>query len=406
MLDVNKIRNDFPMLRDDSLIYLDNGATTFKPQVVIDAMNNYYNHYTSNAHRGDYSLALKVDQNYENVRNIVASFINCDKDEVVFTSGATYGLNLIAQGYGGKFLQKGDVIVTTYEEHASNILPYFKLAKEKGIEIRYIDFDQNGRITVENFQKVMDEKVKMVAISHVSNVLGYINPIKEICQIAHKYNAVVAVDGAQSVPHIKVDVRDLDCDFLAFSAHKLCGPTSSGVMYGKKQLLDKMDPLLLGGDSNARFYSDGSYVLKNPPYKFEAGTQNIEATIAMGAAINYLMNIKMENIMEYEHYLKSYLVEKMKKLDNIIMYNSQTDSGIVSFNVKSIFAQDVTSYLAKHNICLRSGNHCAKLLVNYLNSSATVRASLYFYNTVEEIDRFIEVLSSITLEKCIDSALF
>ena len=177
-------------------------------------------------------------------------------------------------------------------------------------------------------------------------------------------------------------------------------------MYGKKQLLDKMDPLLLGGDSNARFYSDGSYVLKNPPYKFEAGTQNIEATIAMGAAINYLMDLKMENIMEYEHYLKSYLVEKMKKLDNIIMYNSQTDSGIVSFNVKSIFAQDVTSYLAKHNICLRSGNHCAKLLVNYLNSSATVRASLYFYNTVEEIDRFIEVLSSITLEKCIDSALF
>lgn len=405
MLDVLEIRKDFPMLKDDSLIYFDNGATTFKPQAVIDATVDYYTNYTSNAHRGDYHLALKVDEKYENVRNIVAEFINCSPKEVVFTSGATYGLNLAAYGYGKTHLKKGDVVVTTKQEHASNILPYFRLKDEIGIEIVYVPFDEKGRITIDNFKSVMSDKVKMVAINQVSNVLGYHNPIKEICQIAHQYNAVVVVDAAQSAPHIKIDVKDLDCDFLAFSSHKLCGPTSAGVLYGKKELLEETAPLLLGGDSNARFYSNGEILLKDVPYKFEAGTQNIEANIAMGEAIKYLMNISLEEISSYEKYLREYLMSKLSKLDNLIIYNPDAEAAIVTFNVKGIFAQDVTSYLSSKDICLRSGNHCAKLLVDYLGTAATVRVSLYFYNTTDEIDRFVDILKDISLEKCIDIAL-
>ncbi len=404
MMDIEKIRKDFPMLQSD-IVYLDNGATTFKPQAVIETMDNYYRQYTANAHRGDYKLALHVDQAYENVRNIVAEFINCDKDEVVFTSGATEGLNMIAQGYCRQHLHKGDVIISTYAEHASNILPYYRLKEQIGVEIVYVPFDKDGRITVDNFRSVMNEKVKFVAINCVSNVLGYVNPIKEICAIAHQYGALVAVDGAQSVPHIKTDVKELDCDFLAFSAHKLCGPTGVGVLYGKKKILEKTEPLLLGGGSNARFNSCGEVLLKDVPYKFEAGTQPIGEVIAMGEAIRYLMNISMDNITEYEHLLRDHLVDSLKQLNNLKLYNPNTDTGIVTFNVKGIFAQDVASYLGNKNICLRSGNHCAKILVDFLHTPATLRCSLYFYNTMAEIDKLVKELQDITIEKCIDVIL-
>ncbi|MDO4378555.1 MAG: cysteine desulfurase [Erysipelotrichia bacterium] len=404
MMDIEKIRKDFPMLQSD-IIYLDNGATTFKPQAVIETMDSYYRQYTANAHRGDYKLALHVDQAYENVRNIVAEFINCDKDEVVFTSGATEGLNMIAQGYCRRHLHKGDVIISTYAEHASNILPYYRLKEEIGVEIVYVPFDKDGRITVDNFRSVMNEKVKFIAINCVSNVLGYINPIKEICAIAHQYGALVAVDGAQSVPHIKTDVKELDCDFLAFSAHKLCGPTGVGVLYGKKKLLEETEPLLLGGGSNARFNSCGEVLLKDVPYKFEAGTQPIGEVIAMGEAICYLMNIGMDNITNYEHQLRDHLIGSLKQLNNLNLYNPNTDTGIVTFNVKGIFAQDVASYLGNKNICLRSGNHCAKILVDFLHTPATLRCSLYFYNTMEEIDKLVKELQDITIEKCIDVIL-
>lgn len=404
MLEVNKIRNDFPMLRKD-VIYFDNGATTFKPKCVIDKLNEYYNDYTANAHRGDYTLALEVDKAYEDVREKVASFISCKKEEVVFTQGATEGLNMIAYGYCRKHLHEGDIILSTYAEHASNILPYYRLQDELGIKIVYIPFDKDGRITVENFKSVMNDKVKFVAINHVSNVLGYENPIKEICQISHEHGVVVAVDGAQSVPHLKTDVKDLDCDFLAFSAHKMCGPTGLGILYGKKNLLEETEPLLLGGGSNARFNSCGQVILKDVPYKFEAGTQPIAEVMAFGATIDYLTNIGMDNIKEYEISLRDYLLEGMKKLNNLEIYNPTTDTGIITFNVKGIFAQDVASYLSTQKICLRSGNHCAKILVDYLKTSATLRCSLYFYNTFEEIDKLIEVLKDTTIEKCIDVIL-
>lgn len=404
MLEVNKIRSDFPMLSKD-VIYFDNGATTFKPKCVIDKLNEYYKDYTANAHRGDYTLALEVDKEYENVREKVANFINCEKEEVIFTHGATEGLNMIAYGYCHTHLHEGDIILSTYAEHASNILPYYRLQDELGIKIVYIPFDEDGRITVENFKSVMNDKVKFVAINHVSNVLGYENPIKEICAIAHEHGVVVAVDGAQSVPHLKTDVKDLDCDFLAFSAHKMCGPTGLGILYGKKKLLEETQPLLLGGGSNARFNSCGQVILKDVPYKFEAGTQPIAEVMAFGATIDYLTNIGMNNIKEYETSLRDYLLEGMKKLNNLEIYNPTTDTGIITFNVKGIFAQDVASYLSTQNICLRSGNHCAKILVDYLKTSATLRCSLYFYNTFEEIDKLIEVLKDTTIEKCIDVIL-
>lgn len=405
MLDIDKIRNDFPML-EKGVVYLDNGATTFKPKQVIDSFNDCYDNYTANAHRGDYKLALTVDQKYEETRNEVAKFINCDASQVVFTYGATSALNMIAEGYCRKFLKKGDVVISTLAEHASNILPYFRLKQELGIEVVYIPFDDEGRVTLDAFKSVMNNKVKFVAINHVSNVLGYVNPIKEICEIAHEYGALVAVDGAQSVPHLKTDVKDLDCDFLAFSAHKMCGPSGVGVLYGKKQLLDKMDPLMLGGGANARFYSNGDILLKDSPYKFEAGTQPIEATIAFGEAIKYLQSIGLDNIRERELQLRDYALSKLGQLDNLTIYNPNTDSGIISFNVKNIFAQDVTSYLGSKNICLRSGNHCAKILVDFLKVATSIRCSLYFYNTFEEIDRLYEELKDISIEKCVDSVIF
>lgn len=406
MFNVEEIRKDFPMLRGltmsgHPLVYLDNGATTFKPQPVIDAVNRFYTEITANTHRGDYELAYQVDTAYDHCRQTISELIHCRTEEVVFTAGASASLNTIAYGWGRKYLKKGDVILSTVTEHASNTLPWFRVAEENGCEIRFVELDDEGRVTAEKFAQAMDDKVKLVAITAVSNVLGYDVPMKEICHIAHEYGAVVAVDGAQLVPHEPVDVRDMDCDFLAFSAHKMCGPSGVGVLYGKYDLLQQTEPLLLGGGSNARFDSCGNVTLKEAPFKFESGTPNIEGVMGLDAAAQYLMTLGLENIRNYERELHAYAIEKLSMLDNVIVYNPHGDTGIIALNVRDIFAQDAAGYLSSQGIAVRSGNHCAKMLVDFLKVSETIRASLYFYNTRQDIDALVEALKTCTIENCI-----
>lgn len=383
------------------LIYLDNGATTFKPQCVIDAVNHYYTHTTCNIHRGDYDLSFIVDKAYDETRKTVANFIKTsNENEIVFTSGASAALNLVASGWGKK-LKENDIILSTEAEHASSILPWFRVAENTGAKVEYIPLTEKGELTVENFKKVMNHQVKVVALASVSNVLGFPVPIQEITKIAHEYGAIVVCDGAQAVPHIPVDVKAWDVDFLAFSAHKVLGPTGVGVLYGKYELLESMEPALLGGGSNARFDMCGNILLKKAPYKFESGTAAIEATLGMKAAIDYISNIGMENIEAYEKELKRYCIEKLKKLNNIILYNPDAPTGIVTFNVKGVFAQDAASYLNSKKIAVRSGTHCAKILMEVLKTSETIRASFAFYNTKEEVDAFVQAVSEITLENCV-----
>ncbi|MFV0380552.1 MAG: aminotransferase class V-fold PLP-dependent enzyme [Anaerorhabdus sp.] len=402
MFDIKKVRSNFPMLKNSNLIYLDNAATTFKPQCVIDEVVNYYSSMSVNVHRGDYDLEYQLSQKYDDVRNRVAKFINADFKEIVFTKGASDSLNTVAYGYGMKNLKAGDIILSTEAEHASNILPWFKVCEKTGAIIKYIPLTKQGECTVEAFKSVMSNKVKVVVMANVSNVLGYVQPIAEICKIAHEFGAIVVCDGAQSVPHIPCDVKDWDVDFLAFSAHKLCGPTGVGVLYGRYQLLDDMDPLMMGGGSNARFDMCGNILLKNPPYKFESGTPAIEGVLGMGKAIEFIESVGIDNIYNHEKELKKYAINKLNDLDNIEIYNKESELGIIAFNVKGIFAQDVSSYFNSKNIAVRSGNHCAKILVELLGVSETLRASFYFYNTFEEVDAFINVCKEITIEKCVD----
>ena len=401
MFDVEKIRNDFPMLKNNpDLIYFDSAATSLKPQCVIDAVTDFYCTHTSNIHRGDYDIAAKNDRLYDGTRKIIAKFINCSPDEVVYTYNVSHALNQAVMGIS-KFLKPGDVVLTTEAEHASNLLPWFRLQKELGIKIEYIETDLQANISLDQFRKAMHEGVKAVALAQVTNVLGSVQPVKEIAAIAHEYGAYVIVDGAQSVPHMKIDVKDLDCDFFGFSAHKMCGPGGAGVLYGKKKLLEAIDPVFMGGDMNARFSADGSVILKDVPVRFEAGTPNIEGIIGMGAAAEYLMSIGMDEIHAYETELRAYFIEKMKKLDNIELLNPDNTSGPVVFNAKGIFAQDAAGYLASRNIAVRSGNHCAKILKEIIGTDQSVRASLMFYNTKDEVDRFVEAAADITLENAV-----
>ena len=401
MLDVDKIRKDFPMIKNNpDLVYLDSAATSLKPQCVIDAVVDFYTKHTSNVHRGDYRVAEINDKLYDGTRNLVAELIHCDKDEVVYTHNVSHSLNQIAFGLK-PMLKKGDTVLITYAEHASNVLPWFALQKEIGINIEYIETDEEANITIDTFKKAMHEGVKVVSVAEVTNGLGSIQPIKEMCEIAHSYGAYMIVDGAQSVPHMKVDVKDLDVDFLGFSAHKMCGPSGVGILYGKKKLLDAMEPVFYGGDMNARFNKDGEMLLKDTPVKFEAGTPNIEGVIGTGAAIQYLLSIGLDNIHEYEKELRAYAIEKLSQLDNIEIINPNNLYGPIDFNAKGVFAQDAAGFLASKNIAVRSGNHCAKILHNIIHTDQSIRASLYFYNTKEEIDRFVEACKEITLENCV-----
>lgn len=396
MFDVLDIRKDFPMLNGKTmhgkpLVYLDNGATTLKPQIVIDTVCDYLTNYSGNAHRGDYDLSHEVDEQYENARTMIKEFINAKKrEEIVFTSGTTDSLNMIAYGYGRYHLQKDDEILLTVAEHASNILPWFEVAKETGAVVNYIPLDEKGRVVLDNVKKAIHDNTKIISIACVTNVLGFKVPVREICQYAHERGIIVVVDGAQSVPHMKTDVQDLDVDFLAFSGHKMCGPTGIGVLYGKYDLLCETHPMRLGGGSNSRFNSCGVVTLKKPPYKFEAGTPHIEGAIGLGSAVAYLLSIGMDNIESYEHELRNYCIEKMKELKNVEIYN-QDSSGAIAFNIKGVFSQDAASLFNTYGIAVRAGQHCAKILDEFLGVTNTLRASFYFYNTKEEIDQLIEV---------------
>ncbi|MGM9940850.1 MAG: aminotransferase class V-fold PLP-dependent enzyme [Bulleidia sp.] len=399
--DVYEIRKDFPMLRNNpDLIYMDSAATSLKPQCVIDAVTSFYTHHTSNVHRGDYEIAALNDRLYDGCREKVARFINCDPDEVIYTHNISHSLNQAAYGLGYD-LKEGDVILTSMAEHASDLLPWFNLQKEKGVRIEYVPTDRQANISVSDFEKAMHDGVKIIALAHVTNVLGSLVPIREITAIAHRYGAVVVVDGAQSAPHMKVDVKDLDVDFYGFSAHKMCGPSGVGILYGKKALLEKLKPVFEGGDMNARFNKDGEVILKDVPVRFEAGTPNIEGVIGTGAAIDYLMSIGMDEIEKYEVELRAYFCEKMKQLDHIELLNPDNEHGPITFNVKGIFAQDGAGVLASRNIAVRSGNHCAKILHEITGTDQSIRASLYFYNTKEEVDRFVEAAKEITLENAV-----
>ncbi len=385
-------REDFPMLKSD-LIYFDNGATTFKPKSVIDSINYYYTEISANAHRGDYEISYKVDNLYEETRKKVAKFINAKREEIIFTSGATESLNMITNGFFEKLIEPGDEILLTLSEHASNVLPWFKLAKKKGAIIKYIELDSNLHVTMNNVISSITPNTKVISLAQITNVVGDERPIKEITKFAHEHNIFVVVDGAQSVPHTKTDVLDLDCDFLAFSAHKMCGPTGVGVLYGKKELLEELEPINLGGGMNESFDNVDEIYLKELPTRLEAGTPNIAGVIGLGAAIDYLNNIGIDNIKLHEIKLKKYLINKLKSIPHINIVNEECDSGIVAFNVDGVFAQDVAYYLNKYNICVRAGNHCAKILKNAIGVKNTIRVSFYFYNTENEIDKLVELLS-------------
>ena len=385
-------RYDFPML-ENNIIYFDNGATTFKPKCVIDAITDYYKNYSANAHRGDYTISYKVDVAYENSRKKIADFINADFDEVVFTSGTTESLNMIAEGFFKYLLEPGDEILITKSEHASNVLPWFRLAKTNNCIIKYIELDETLHVTMDNVISAITDRTKVISIAGITNVVGDERPIDEICKFAHANNIFVVVDGAQLVPHKHVDVKKSDIDFLAFSGHKMCGPTGIGVLYGKKEFLEKLQPINLGGGMNESFDNENEVYLKELPTRLEAGTPNIAGAIGLGAAVDYLSSVGMDNIENYEGRLKSYLIDKLIKLPYVDIINLESDSGIVSFNIDGIFSQDVAFYLNKYNICVRAGNHCAKILKNETGVKNSLRVSLYFYNTFEEIDKFIELIS-------------
>ncbi len=386
-------REDFPML-DEDIIYLDNGATSLKPKCVIDKMIEYYSKYSANAHRGDYDISYKVDSEYEGTREKVAKFLNADSDEIIFTSGATDSLNMIATGFFGPLIEAGDEILITTSEHASNVLPWFRLQNKYGAVVKYIPLDSNYHVTLDNVKKMVTPNTKVIALAQITNVIGDLRPIKEICKFAHENNIFVVVDGAQSVPHQKVDVKDLDCDFLAFSAHKMYGPTGLGILYGKRELLESLEPVNLGGGMNESFDSPSEILLKELPTRLEAGTPPIAGVIAFGQTIDYLNKLGMDKINERELYLRKYLVDKLIKIPYIDIINLEADSGIVSFNVEGIFSQDVAFYLNKYKVCVRAGNHCAKILKNATKVTNSLRVSLAFYNTESEIDTLVELLAN------------
>lgn len=383
---------DFPMLSNNDLVYFDNAATSFKPKCVIDAMNEYYEHYSANTHRGDYNISFKVDDEYDKARETVKEFINARrKEEIIFTNNATDSMNMIVNGFFDRILTVGDEVILSRSEHASNILPWFILSLKKKIVLKYVELDEDYRITLENLMKVITNKTKVISLAHVTNVIGDVRDIKSIVEIARKHDIFVVVDAAQSVPHMEINVMDMDCDFLVFSAHKMCGPPGVGVLYGKYELLKMMLPTRVGGGMNKQF-NDKELVFADIPFRFEAGTQNLSGIIGFRRAIEYLKSIGMENINKHEKYLRRYLIKRLKEIPYIKIYNENSESAIVLINADNIFSGDLGLYLNSKGICVRSGNHCAKLLKEELGIEDTVRISLYFYNSYEEIDYLIEAL--------------
>ena len=387
-------REDFPMLKQD-IIYFDNSATTFKPKQVLEAITDYYTKYTSNAHRGDYKTSLKVDMLYEETREIVKDFINAKHSkEIIFTSGATNSLNTVAFGFAKYNLKPGDEILLTKTEHASNVLPWIELSKQIDIKIKYIPLDKNLKLQTNILKNAITKKTKLVSVAHVTNTVGDVRDLKEIGDVLKDKGIYFVVDAAQSAGHRKIDVQDMNIDFLAFSGHKMLGPTGIGVLYGKEELLEKTKPLNYGGGMNNFFESSGEVEYKQLPTRLEAGTPNIEGVLGLKEAILYLNKIGLKNIEKHDKELKDYFLEKIKEVDNIEILNKEAEAGNILFNIKGVFPQDTAIYLDHYNICVRAGNHCAKLLKDELGIKNTTRISFYIYNTKQEIDKLVEILKN------------
>lgn len=399
MIDIQKIRADFPILAQEinekPLAYLDNLATSQKPKQVIEALTHYYEFDNANVHRGVHTLAARATDAYESARGKVAKFIHArEVAEIIFTRGTTSAINLVVDSYAEANIEAGDEIVISYLEHHSNLIPWQQLAKRKGAVLKYIELEEDGTISVEQAKKTIGEKTKIVALAHVSNVLGTITPIKEIAAIAHQFGAVILVDGAQAVPHMEVDVVDLDADFYAFSGHKMMAPTGIGALYGKRELLDAMEPTEFGGEM-IDFVELYDSTWKELPWKFEAGTPIIGGAIALGAAIDYLAEVGLENIHAHEQALASYAIEEMSKIEGITIYGPKDASkrcGLVTFNIEGAHPHDIATILDEDGIAIRAGHHCAQPLMKWLDVSSTARASFYIYNTKEEIDALIDGL--------------
>ena len=389
------LKKDFPILNNKQITYLDSGATTQKPEQVINAIEEYYKTANANVHRGAYSLSVEATAKYEEAREKVARFINSPSaEQVIFSKNATESLNLIAYSYGMEKLKKDDEIVISIMEHHSNLVPWQKVAKVTGAKLNYMYINDEFEISNEEIENKITDKTKIVGITHVSNVLGTINNIKKIIKQAHKKGAIVVVDSSQSIPHIKIDVQDLDCDFLVFSGHKILAPLGIGVLYGKKHLLNEMTPFLMGGDMIEYVYEQDT-TFAPLPNKFEAGTQNIEGVIGLSAAIDYIQNLGYEKIAQIEEEVVSYAREELSKLDFLELYitpNKQNHSAVISFNIKGVHPHDVASILDTYGVCVRSGNHCAQPLMRYLGIDSTCRASFYLYNTKEDVDKLVEAL--------------
>lgn len=394
-MEINNIKKDFPLLENQNITYLDSGATTQKPIQVIKAVEEFYQKYNANPHRGAYSLSVEATEQYENTRTKIAKFINAKhREEIIFSKNATESLNLIAYSYGLDNLKKDDEVVISIMEHHSNLVPWQKMTKQTGSKLNYMYINENYEITDEEIENKITDKTKIVGITHVSNVLGTINNVKKIIKYAHKKGAVVIVDASQSIPHMKIDVQDLDADFLVFSGHKMLAPLGIGVLYGKREILNKMTPFLMGGDMIEYVYEQET-TFAPLPNKFEAGTQNVEGVIGLGAAIDYIENLGYDKIQKIEHEVISYAKQELSKLDYLTLYttpNEENHSSVISFNIKGVHPHDVASILDSEGVCVRSGNHCAQPLMRFLGIDSTCRASFYIYNTKEDVDKLVKAL--------------
>ncbi|MED3662369.1 cysteine desulfurase [Ureibacillus sp. FSL K6-8385] len=396
---MNEYRKDFPILNQEvnghPLVYLDSAATSQKPVQVLEVVRKYYDFDNANVHRGVHTLGNRATDAYEGAREKVRKFINAKSTkEIIYTRGTTTSINTVASSYGRQNIQEGDEIVITYMEHHSNLIPWQQLAKEKKAVLKYIDLEEDGTISLETVKKTVTPKTKIVAMTMASNVLGTINPIKEVAAIAHENGAVMVVDAAQAAPHMKIDVQDLDCDFLAFSGHKMCAPTGIGILYGKQELLEKTEPIEFGGEM-IDFVDLYDSTWKELPWKFEGGTPNIAGAIGLGAAIDYLTNIGMERIRQHEHDLVAYALSEMEKIEGIHIYGPKDPDkrcGLITFNLDGVHPHDLATVLDMRGIAIRAGHHCAQPLMKWLNVSATARASFYLYNNKEDIDALVEGL--------------
>ena len=395
-MNANDIKKDFPILENEKIVYLDSGATTQKPKQVLDKIKEFYEKYNANPHRGAYTLSTEATEYYENTRTKIAKFINSKhREEIIFSKNASESLNLIAYSYGMENLKKDDEIVISIMEHHSNLVPWQKVSKVTGSTLKYMYINEDYELTDEEIMSKITDKTKIVGITHVSNVLGTINNVKKIIQYAHKKGAIVVVDSSQSIPHMKIDVQNLDCDFMVFSGHKMLAPLGIGVLYGKKEILNKMSPFLMGGDMIEYVYEQET-TFAPLPNKFEAGTQNVEGVIGLGAAIDYIENIGYDRIQEIEKEVVLYARQELSKLDFLKLYltpNEENHSGVISFNINGVHPHDVASILDSESVCVRSGNHCAQPLMRFLGIDSTCRASFYLYNTKEDVDRLINSLN-------------